>query len=55
MDKNKNPVTSADLAKNGYKEQYGVIVICADEQDQIAVFNRLKKEYQNKKIKVVTT
>ncbi len=55
MEKTKSPVTAADLAQNGYKEQYGVIVICDSEQDQTAVFNRLKKQYQNKKIKVVTT
>lgn len=27
----------------GYKQQYGVIVICKDEQTQIEVYNRLLK------------
>ena len=50
-----SPVTAADLAKNGYKEQYGVILICDNEADQIAVFEQLKKDFPNKKIRVVTT
>jgi predicted 3-demethylubiquinone-9 3-methyltransferase (glyoxalase superfamily) len=35
-----------------YKEQYGVIVICKDEDDQKAIFERLQKE--GLKLKVVT-
>jgi len=27
-----------------YKEQYGVIVICKTEQEQINVYNKLNKE-----------
>jgi predicted 3-demethylubiquinone-9 3-methyltransferase (glyoxalase superfamily) len=27
-----------------YKEQYGVIVMCKDEQEQEAVYNRLAEE-----------
>ncbi|WP_202904910.1 hypothetical protein [Marinomonas sp. S3726] len=42
------------LGKNGfkYREQYGVIVICADEKQQESIFNDLKK--QGHKCKVVT-
>lgn len=32
------------MSKYTYKPQYGVIVICADEKEQIAIFERLKKE-----------
>ena len=35
-----------------YKEQYGVIVICKDEQEQAGVYDRLLKE--GYKLKVVT-
>lgn len=55
MEKQKSPVTAADLAKNGYKQQWGVIVICSDEQDQICKYEELRKKYVNNKIKVVTT
>ena len=34
-----------------YKEQYAVIVICADEKEQEAIYNRLKDE--GYKLKVV--
>lgn len=34
---------SADTSYN-YKEQYGVIVLCKDEQEQEAVYNRLAEE-----------
>ena len=50
-----SPVTAADLAKNAYKQQYGVIVICFDEAQQIAVYEAMKQQYPNNKIKVVTT
>jgi len=30
--------------KFNYKSQYGVIVICADEREQEAVYERLRKE-----------
>ncbi len=33
-DEKKSPVTEADLAKDGYREQYGIIVICKDEKEQ---------------------
>ena len=36
-----------------YKQQYGVIVICENEEDQKKVFEELQK--QGKKLKVVTT
>ena len=55
MKKQKSPVTAADLAKNGYKQQWGVIVICSDEQDQIRKYEGLKQKYPDRKIKVVTT
>ena len=51
----KSPVTAADLAKNGYKQQWGVIVICSGEEAQIRKYNELKKQYQDSKIRVVTT
>ena len=55
MEKTKSPVTAADLAKNGYRQQWGVIVICKDEKDQIRKYEDLKKQYPGQKIKVVTT
>ena len=55
MKKTKSPVTPADLAKNGYRQQWGIIVICSGEEDQIRKYNELKKQYPNNKIKVVTT
>lgn len=40
--------------KNGfrYREQYGVIVLCADAKSQEALFNKLKS--QGHKVRVVT-
>jgi hypothetical protein len=35
-----------------YRPQYGLVVICADEAEQIKLFNQLKS--QNLKLKVVT-
>ena len=35
---------------NGYKEQYGVIIICEDEEEQEDVFNRLKADNYNCRI-----
>ena len=55
MEKTKSPVTAADLARNGYRQQWGVIVICEDEKDQIRKYEDLKKQYPGQKIKVVTT
>ena len=55
MGKTKSPVTAADLAKNGYRQQWGVIVICENENDQIRKYEDLKKQYPDRKIKVVTT
>ena len=55
MEKSKSPVTAADLVKNGYRQQWGVIVICTDEKDQIRKYEDLKKLYPGQKIKVVTT
>ena len=54
MEKKKSPVTAADLAKNGYRQQWGVIVICEDEKDQIRIYEDIKKKYPDRKIKVVT-
>ena len=51
----KSPVTAADLAKQGYRQQWGVIVICSGEADQIAKYNELRAKYPDSKIKVVTT
>jgi predicted 3-demethylubiquinone-9 3-methyltransferase (glyoxalase superfamily) len=34
-----------------YKEQYAVVVICKDEQEQESIYNRLKEE--GFKLKVV--
>ena len=36
-----------------YKQQYGVIVICENEEEQKKVFQELQE--QGKKLKVVTT
>ncbi|GIZ09968.1 hypothetical protein [Flavobacterium sp. UMI-01] len=36
-----------------YKQQYGVIVICKDEEEQKKVFEELQKK--GHKLKVVTT
>lgn len=55
MEQQPSPVSAADLAKNAYRQQWGVILICRDEQEQIKVFNALSKKYPNNKIKVVTT
>lgn len=51
----KSPVTAADLAKNGYRQQWGVIVICSSEQDQKEKYETLKKRWPEHKIKVVNT
>lgn len=50
-----SPATAADLAKNAYRQQWGVIVICHDEKEQIRVYDELKKKYPDNRIKVVTT
>jgi len=55
MEKKQSPVTAADLAKNGYRQQWGVIVICSDEKDQIRKYEELRAKYADNKIKVVTT
>ena len=36
--------------KFNYKSQFGVIVLCADEQEQQAIYNRLRGEGFNLKI-----
>lgn len=33
-----------NMGKYTYKPQYGVIVICRNEEEQRAIFERLKKE-----------
>lgn len=50
-----SPVTAADLDKNGYRQQWGVIVICEGEADQVEKYNELRIKYPGRKIKVVTT
>jgi hypothetical protein len=52
-EKTKSPVTAADLAKNGYREQYGVIIICKDESEQKRLYEKLLK--QGHKLRVVVT
>jgi len=47
------PGLNLDPGEGRYKEQYGVIVICADEPDQKAVYNDLSS--RGYKCKVVTT
>lgn len=39
------------LSGFSYKEQYAVVVICTDEKEQEAIYNRLKEE--GFKLKVV--
>ena len=55
MEKTSSPVTAADLAKRGYRQQWGVIVICDGEADQIEKYEELRAKYPGRKIKVVTT
>ena len=40
------------MSNFSYKQQYGVIVICADEAEQIRIYDELKK--QGLTLKVVT-
>ena len=49
------PVTKEDLKKNGYKEQYAIIVVCADAADQKHVFVICKREFPEHPIKAVRT
>ncbi len=37
-----------------YHPQYGIVVMCTDEQNQIDTFNRLKELNLGLKLKVVT-
>ena len=55
MNKKNSPVTAADLSKNAYRQQFGVIIICRDEAEQVRVYNALMRLYRNNKIRVVTT
>ena len=55
MTKFASPVTAADLAKNGYRQQWGLIVICTNEEEQIQKYDRLKSLFPENRIKVVTT
>lgn len=50
-----SPVTAADLQKNGYRQQWGLIMLCNGEQDQTVMYNELRRRYPGRKIKVVTT
>lgn len=47
------PRRNIDPKNPGYREQYGVIVICDDEANQRAVYERLHGE--GFKLRVVTT
>jgi len=38
------PMSTLKTKQIKYKEQYGVIVICKTEQEQINVYNKLNKE-----------
>jgi penicillin V acylase-like amidase (Ntn superfamily) len=49
----KDPVTPADESKNGYKEQYGVIIVCKGEKDQKKLYEELNE--RGLKCKVVVT
>lgn len=53
--KQNSPVTAADLAKNGYRQQWGLIMLCNGEQDQAVMYEELRRRYPGRKIKVVTT
>lgn len=54
MSKDKKcPVTKADLEKDGYREQYGVIIICKDEKHQKKIYGKLNS--QGHKCRVVVT
>jgi hypothetical protein len=53
MPKQQNLPVRPSPAPGKYREQYGVIVICRDERDQEAIFNRLKS--LGRPIRVVTT
>lgn len=55
MEVNKEPVTKEDLKKNGYKEQYAIIVVCANAVDQKHVFVICKREFPEHPIKAVRT
>lgn len=37
-----------------YRPQYGIVVLCTDEQNQIETFNRLREMNPDLKLKVVT-
>lgn len=53
--KSNGPVTEADLNKNGYRQQWGLILLCSSEQDQAGMYMELQGRYPGRKIKVVTT
>jgi len=49
MKKTESPTQKKSYA---YKPQYGLVIICQSESEQIKLFNELKQ--QNLKLKVVT-
>lgn len=49
-----NPVTEADLRGKVYREQYGVVIVCPTETEQIRVYNEALSAFPDCKIKVVT-
>jgi ParB-like chromosome segregation protein Spo0J len=44
------PDPIGDPPDSAYREQYGVVVVCADERDQEAVYTRLRDEGLNVKV-----
>ena len=49
-----NPVTEADLRGKVYREQYGVVIVCPTEAEQIRVYNEAVAAFPGCQIKVVT-
>ena len=52
--KQNSPVTAADLQKNGYRQQWGLILLCDGEKDQAVMYQELQRRYPRRKIRVVT-
>lgn len=52
MPASSKPITAAKGSPYKYTPQFGVIVVCKDERDQEAVYNRLKRG--PRKVKVVS-
>lgn len=52
--KNKHKKMDSKKKSYTYHPQYGIVVMCTDEQNQIETFNRLKEMNLGLKLKVVT-